>query len=234
MLSIIVPTYNESKNIEELLTKIYSVLKPSYVPFEVIVVDDNSPDGTAQIVEALKSKFDIKVVSRPRKISLSSAVLNGFKVAKGDIFCVMDADLSHPPEAIPEMYKQISSGADLVIGSRLVAEGGATNWPWYRRFISKFAQSLASPITRVKDNTSGFFMMKKQVLEGAEINPIGFKILLEVLVKGRYSKVVELPIIFNDRGGGKSKMGSKQVIEYLKQLALLYYGLFTGKIKMRK
>ena len=93
MLSIIVPTYNESKNIEELLSRIFSALKPNYIEYEVIVVDDNSPDGTAAVAEALKSKFDVKVVKRQKKISLSSAVLNGFKVANGDIICVMDADL---------------------------------------------------------------------------------------------------------------------------------------------
>jgi len=233
MLSIIVPTYNESKNIEELLTNIFTVLKPNYIPYEVIVVDDNSPDGTAQIAEALKSKFDLKVVIRPRKISLASAVLNGFKVAKGEIYCVMDADLSHPAGAIPEMYKELTSGADIVIGSRCISGGGATNWPWYRRFGSRFAQRLAQPITSVCDNTSGYFMLKKSVVEGVDINPIGFKILLEVLVKGNYSKVTELPIIFNDRGGGKSKLGGKQVLEYLKQLGTLYYGIISGKIKRR-
>jgi len=234
MLSIVVPTYNESKNIEGLLTKLFTALKPNYMPYEVIVVDDNSPDGTAQIAEALKSKFELKVVKRPRKISLASAVLNGFKVATGDVICVMDADLSHPPEAIPLMYKEISAGADIVIGSRCIPEGGATNWPWYRRFGSKFAQMLAQPITHVNDNTSGFFMIKKPVLEGADINPIGFKVLLEILAKGSYKKVKEVPIIFNDRGEGKSKLGYRQVVEYLKQLSLLYYGIFTGKIKRRK
>jgi dolichol-phosphate mannosyltransferase len=235
MLSIIVPTYNESRNIEELLTRIFTALKPNYTPYEVIVVDDNSPDGTAQIAEALKSKFDLRVVKRPRKIGLASAVLNGFKLATGDILCVMDADLSHPPEAVPEMYKAISSGDfDIIIGSRCVEGGGATNWPWYRRFGSSFAQLLAKPITHVNDSTSGFFMIQKSVLEGADINPIGFKILLEILVKGNYSKIKEIPIVFNDRGGGKSKLGMKQTLEYLKQLGIIYYGIFSGKIKRRK
>lgn len=233
MLSVIVPTYNESKNIEELLSKIFASLKPSYTPYEVIIIDDNSPDRTADIADALKSKFDLRVVRRPRKISLASAVINGFKVASGDVFCIMDADLSHPPEAIPLLYKEISAGADIVIGSRCIPEGGATNWPWYRRFGSKFAQMLARPITSVNDNTSGFFMVKRSVVEGIDINPIGFKILLEILAKGNYSKVKEVPIIFNDRGGGKSKLGIKQVFEYLKQLGLIYAGILTGKIKRR-
>ena len=233
MLSIIVPTYNESKNIEELLTRLFTALKPNYTQYEVLVVDDNSPDGTAAVAEALKSKFDLRVVKRPRRISLASAVLNGFKLASGDVFCVMDADLSHPPEAIPDMFKAITAGAEIVIGSRCVPEGGATNWPWYRRFGSTFAQFLAKPITHINDNTSGFFMLKRAVVEGADINPIGFKILLEILVKGKYEKVQEIPIVFNDRGGGKSKLGSKQVLEYLKQLGIIYLGILTGKIKRR-
>ena len=235
MLSIIVPTYNEARNIEELLTRLFTALKPNYTPYEVIVVDDNSPDGTAQVAEDLKSKFDLRVVKRPRKIGLASAVLNGVKLATGDIICVMDADLGHPPEAIPEMYKAISGGeADLVIGSRCVEGGGATNWPWFRRFGSTLAQVLAKPVTHVNDSTSGFFMAKKSVFDGADINPIGFKILLEVLAKGNYSKVKEVPIVFNDREGGKSKLGMKQTMEYMKQLGLIYYGMFTGKIKRRK
>jgi len=234
MLSIIIPTYNESKNIEELLNRLFAVLKPSYMQYEIVIVDDNSPDGTAQVAEALESKYEVKVIKRPRKISLASAVLNGFKAASGDVFCVMDADLSHPPEAIPDMFKAISAGSDVVIGSRCIPEGGATNWPWYRRIGSSVAQALAKPITHVNDNTSGFFMIKKSVLEGADINPIGFKILLEILAKGNYSNVQEIPIVFNDRGGGKSKLGSRQVIEYLKQLGLIYYGIMTGKIKRRK
>lgn len=234
MLSIIVPTYNESKNIEELLSRIFTVLKPSYAQYEVIVVDDNSPDGTAAVAEALKSKFDLKVIRRQKKISLSSAVLNGFKVAGGDVLCVMDADLSHPPEALPLMLKEIQAGADVVIGSRCIPEGGATNWPWFRRFGSKLAQTLAKPLTKINDNTSGFFMLKKSVVEAVDINPIGFKVLLEILVKGSYKSVKEVPIVFNDREGGKSKLGSRQVIEFFKQLAILYFGVISGRIKRKR
>ena len=132
------------------------------------------------------------------------------------------------------MYKEIQSGTDIVIGSRCVPEGGSTNWPWFRRFGSKFAQALAKPLTHINDNTSGFFMLKRSVIEGVDINPIGFKILLEILVKGRYGVVKEVPIVFNDREGGKSKLGSRQVIEYLKQLWILYMGVWTGKIKRKQ
>ncbi|MFC1560229.1 polyprenol monophosphomannose synthase [Candidatus Margulisiibacteriota bacterium] len=230
MLSIIVPTYNERKNIEELTKRVFNTLKPHYVSYELIIVDDNSPDGTAVFAESLKSKYDIKVISRPEKISLASAVISGFKAASGNIFCVIDADLSHPPEALFEMYKMIDKeGADVVVGSRLVSGGGAQKWPWYRKIVSMVAQSFARPLTKVKDNTSGFFMLKKEVVDGVKLNPIGFKILLEVLAKGNYDKAVEYPIIFADREGGKSKLGVRQVFEYLKQLGLIYLDAFKKR-----
>lgn len=235
MLSIIVPTYNEKKNIEELAKRIFDALKPHYVKYELMIIDDNSPDGTAEFAEHLKLKYDIQIVRRPRKISLASAVINGFKLAHGDIFCVMDADLSHPPEVLYEMYRKIEKeGVDVVVGSRLVSGGGAQRWPWYRRAVSIVAQSLARPLTNIKDNTSGFFMLKKSVIERANLNPVGFKILMEVLAKGTYDKAVEYPIIFADREGGKSKLGLKQIFEYLKQLSIIYAGVIKGEIKRRK
>jgi len=235
MLSIIVPTYNESRNIEELLTRISKALKPINIPFEVLIVDDNSPDGTAQVAEALKSRFNINVVRRPRKDGLASAVMSGFKLATGDILSVMDADLSHPPEAIPEMYREINSGnADIVVGSRYVEGGASASWPWYRRLISSFARLLARPITAVKDSGTGFFMLRRSVIEGADINPRGFKVLIEILAKGNYSKAKEVPILFNDRAKGQSKLGIKEVLEYLESLCLIYYGMLTGKIKRKK
>lgn len=232
MLSIIVPTYNERKNVEELAKRVFDALKPHYIKYELVIVDDNSPDGTAEHAEQLKSKYDIQIIHRPKKVSLASAVINGFRLAQGNVFCVMDADLSHPPEVLFEMYKKIEKGdTDIVVGSRLVPGGGAEKWPWYRRIISIVAQSLARPLTSVKDNTSGFFMLRKEVLEGADLSPIGFKILLEILAKGKYNKVEEYPIVFADREGGKSKLGAKQVAEYLKQLGQIYLGRIKRKGK---
>jgi len=234
MLSIIIPTYNEKKNLEELAKRIFNALKPHYIQYELIIVDDNSPDGTAEYAESLKSKYDIRVIRRPHKISLASAAINGFKAATGDIYCVMDADLSHPPDALYDMYKKIENeGYDLVVGSRLVKGGGAKRWPWYRRIVSIVAQSLARPLTTVRDNTSGFFMLKKRVVDNAELNPIGFKILLEILAKGNYEKVMEYPIVFADREGGKSKLRTRQIFEYLKQLSMIYSMAIVKRIKRR-
>jgi len=234
MLSITIPTYNEAKNIEELLTRISKVLKPINVPFEVLIVDDNSPDRTAQVAEALQSRFNVTVVKRPRKDGLASAVMNGFSLAKGDILSVMDADLSHPPEVMAEMYKAVSSGeADIVVGSRYTEGGASASCPWYRKLISSFAQLLARPITSVKDSGAGFFMFKRSVIEGVDLHPRGFKVLIEVLAKGNYSKTKEVPILFNDRAKGQSKLGMIEVLEYLQELCLIYYGMLTGKIKRK-
>ncbi|MFH2033550.1 MAG: polyprenol monophosphomannose synthase [Candidatus Margulisiibacteriota bacterium] len=220
MISIIIPTFNEKKNINELVERILC----SMPECEIIFVDDNSPDGTSNyIIDLMKDHSCIKLITRPEKTGLASAVTEGFKIAKYDTVCVMDADLSHPPEALPGMYKIIrEEGADIIVGSRLVKGGGSTYWPWYRQLFSLAARLVAQPLTRVKDLTSGYFMFKKQIIEGITLNPIGFKICLEVLTKGKYDKVVEFPIVFVDRGKGKSKMGIKETLEYFKQVAQLY------------
>ena len=223
MLSIIVPTYNERDNIEELARRIFSCLKEADIPGELVIVDDGSPDGTADLAESLKSTYDVKVIRREGKRGLASAVIEGFEGATYDILAVMDADLSHPPEALPKMYYYTETGeAEIVIGSRFVPGGGSTNWPWYRRFVSFVARSLARSLTPVRDLTSGFFMIRRSVIAGVDLNPLGFKIGLEILAKGKYDSVKEIPIIFADRGRGKSKFSIRQVFEYLKQLWLLY------------
>ncbi len=235
MLSIIIPTFNESRNLEELVKRIFASLNSAGIDGEVVVVDDNSPDGTAEIAEKLKASYRITVLKRMGRKGLSSAVIDGFSAAGGDILCVMDADLSHPPEKIPEMYKTIIDGeADLVIGSRLVPGGGSTDWSLGRKLVSFIARVIAMPITSVKDLTSGFFMVKRSVIEGANLSPMGFKIGLEILAKGNYNKAKEVPIIFAGRKKGKSKLSAKQVLEYLIQLASLYCVVVIKKIKGKR
>lgn len=223
MLSIIVPTYNEAENIGPLVSKIFAATKAAAIEAEVIVVDDSSPDGTAKVAEALKPEFRVSVLRRTGIRGLSRSVMDGFSRASGDILCVMDADLSHPPEAIPVMFSAIRNGeADFVIGSRLVQGGGSTDWPFYKKIISIVARTLARPITPVKDLTSGYFMLKKSVIDGVRLDPIGFKICLEIIAKGRYNKVKEVPITFRERVSGRSKLGARQVLDYLMQLSFLY------------
>jgi len=226
MISVVVPTFNEGKNIPILVERIAKALKKER--YEIIVVDDNSPDGTYRIALSLKKKYPVKAILRKIEKGLSSAVLRGFEEAKGEILGVIDADLQHPPEKIPELIAEVRRGAELVIGSRLVKGGGVELWPWYRKAVSLGARVIALPLTRVKDTMSGFFFMKRKVIEGVRLNPIGYKILLEILVKGRYKIVREIPYIFMNRSFGTSKLSTRVYIHYLRHLARLYRYKFLG------
>lgn len=219
MLSIVVPTYKEADNIRTLIEGIDEHLNG--VDYEVLVVDDDSPDGTADRVEELSERYPVRVIVRKGERGLSSAVLRGIAEAKSDVVGVMDADLSHHPEYLPKMLEALAE-YDVVVGSRLTKGGGIELWPWYRKVISEGARMLALPLTKVRDCMSGYFMFKKEVLEGVELNPIGYKILLELLVKGNYRSVKEVPIVFRNRAVGKSKMGAGTYIEYLTHLSRLY------------
>lgn len=223
MVSIVIPCYNEKEGIGSLLEAIFEAFESNGIDGEVVIVDDNSPDGTGEEAERLKSKYNLQVLHREGKLGLSSAVIDGFKIAKGDILGVMDADFSHDPKTIPNLVNAIvKDGAELAIGSRYVPGGGIENWPLKRRIISKGAIILGSVFTSVKDITSGFFFLKKEVIEGVALNPIGFKIGLEVIMKGKYNKIVEIPYVFTDRKSGSSKMNMKEVFNYLIQLSDLW------------
>ncbi|WP_297460684.1 glycosyltransferase [Thermococcus sp.] len=219
-VSVIVPTYNERDNLEELLERISRAMRD--YDYEIIVVDDDSPDRTWEFAQKLSEKYPLRVIRRTDEKGLSSAVIRGFKEASGDVFVVMDADLQHPPEKIPELVKAIEEGADIAIASRYVPGGAVKNWYWYRKLISRGAimlGRLALPKIRdVKDPVSGFFALRREVVEGIELNPIGFKILMEILIKGRYNKVVEVPFTFGLRKAGESKLTGKTMIKYLKHV----------------
>lgn len=227
MLSIVVPCYNEAESLPLLVKEIFSVLSKKEIEAEVVVVDDNSPDGTGDIADKLKTDFPVQVVHRKGKDGLSSAVMAGFAQAKGEILAVMDADLSHDPNILPDMLQPlVENRAQVAIGSRHVPGGGSDHWPLIRRFISKTAILMGRIVTDVRDVTSGYFMLRKEVLDGVEINPIGFKIGLEIFVKGNYEHFIEVPFIFKDRMHGESKLGKGEVFNYLKHLrALLHYNL---------
>lgn len=231
-LSIIIPSYNEKENILILLNKIFNEFKEHKINGEVIVVDDNSPDGTGKLVENFKKKYKhLKIIHRSGKLGLSSAVLDGFKIAKGNVFGVMDADLSHPPEKIPKMFSIIKEEkADFVIGSRYVKGGRIKGWNFKRKIMSKVATLLAKPFTSVKDSMSGFFMIKKECLKDRKFNPKGFKILLELVIKAKYKKIKEVPIVFVNRTKGKSKAGINEIFSYLKNLiSYLHYKKITNE-----
>jgi len=223
LISVVVPTYNERDNIVELIRRVDNALKG--IDYEVVVVDDNSPDGTADVAEGLSKDYPVRVVRRPGKLGLATAVLDGVRSSRGDYVVVMDADLQHPPEVIPKMYEELIKGYDIVIASRYVVGGSVGGWGLTRRLISKtailIAKLLIPKVRGIEDPISGFFMFRKEVLEGVSLSPKGFKILLEVLVKGRYSRVSEVPYTFGVRVRGTSKLSSKELINYITHLLTL-------------
>jgi len=225
MISIILPTYNEKDNLRNVVKEIFGIVKRNA---EVIVVDDNSPDGTGIIADDLSKKYEIKVVHRPRRLGLTPAIAEGIKIAKGEIIGVIDADMSHPPSLIPQMISLLESdAADIVVGSRYSVGGSVETWSSFRKSVSLLATFLARLLVDAKDPMSGFFFMKKSVVKGVNLKSKGYKALLEVLVKGNYSKVVEIPYTFKGRGVGKSKLNVKEYAKYLMDwFKLAAYKLF--------
>lgn len=234
MISIIVPCYNEAESLPLLADAVFKVLKESGIDGEMVVVDDNSPDGTGAIAEELKGRYNVKVVHREGKAGLSSAVVAGFAAASGGIIGVMDADLSHDPAIIPRLVRPLEENlAQVSIGSRHVRGGGSENWPLVRRIISGTAILMGRIVTDVRDVTSGYFFFRKEILDGVEINPIGFKIGLEIFVKADYEHFIEIPFVFRDRQHGKSKLGKGEVVNYLRHLFSLWRFLSANKGKRR-
>ena len=186
--------------------------------WELIVVDDGSPDGTADLAESYADVHPVRVVRRPGKAGLASAVLAGFAAARGDVLAVMDADLSHPPEAMPRLVAAIETGADLAVGSRYVKGGGTKDWPLKRRIVSRVACLMGNVLVPIRDSTSGFFAIRRTAIDGVKLNPIGFKIGFEVMARGRYRKAIEIPYVFRDRELGRSKFGQREILQYVVQL----------------
>lgn len=231
-LSITVPTYNEAKNIEVLIRRVFGALEKHKISAELIVIDDQSPDGTAEIAKKMAKDYPVRVYIRGKREGPGPAIMDGIRLSEATIACVMDGDLSHPPEAIPEMFKLIKEGkALLVVGSRHIKGGGTSEWIWYRKFFSWGARNLARFLTTVKDVTSGFFMFDKKIMQGVNINPISCKVGLELMVKGRHQgRIVEYPIVFIERAAGESKMGWRETYRYLQHLlALSWYKLTHRK-----
>lgn len=227
LVSIVVPTFREAENLAELADRAFAAFDSSGLRGEMIVVDDDSRDGTIDVVRRLASKHPIRLITRTQERGLSSAVLCGFGQAKGEILVCMDADLSHPPESLPDLIAPIAAGsADFAIGSRYVA-GGRTKEDWgaFRKLNSLVATWLARPLTDAQDPMAGFFCLRRETLRHAEaagLDPIGYKIALEILVKSQCGRVVEIPIEFSDRLHGKSKLTPRQQWLYLRHLWRLY------------
>ena len=222
-ISLIIPTYNEHDNIIPLTQRLNHVL--SGHSYEIVFIDDNSADGTAELAASLKDEYPIKVIVRKNKRGLASAVVDGLKVTSGHIIAVMDADLQHPPELVPDLLREIEAGADVAVASRYVKGGGCQGWGLTRRLMSKGAGFLAHlllPATRqVSDPMSGFFMFNREVVAEAQLKPTGYKILLEILMVGKFQSVAEVPYTFVTRERGKSKLNARQQIDYLKHILSL-------------
>ena len=219
-ISLIIPTYNERDNITPLLKRLENAL--SSYDYEIVFIDDNSADGTAELATSLSYKYPVKVIVRKDKRGLASAVVDGLKYVSGDIIAVMDADLQHPPEVISDLLREIEKGADIVIASRYVPGGGCQGWSLTRRLISRgaiFLAHLLLPATRqISDPMSGFFMFNKRVVRDAELKPTGYKILLEILMVGKFQSIAEVPYTFSPREGGKSKLNIQQQLAYLRHI----------------
>jgi dolichol-phosphate mannosyltransferase len=222
-VSLIIPTYNERENLHALIERISGSL--TGYEYEVVVVDDNSIDGTGQLADELSEKYPIRVIHRAGKEGLASAIVDGYKLAEGEILGVLDADLQHPPEKISNLLKEIKNGKDIAIASRYIKNSGIEKWSFKRKIISKGSMILAylifPKIRPIKDPLSGFFLIKRSVVNNIILNPVGYKILLEILVRGRYSNVVEVPYVFRDRNAGKSNLNIKEQINYLQHLYLM-------------
>lgn len=226
MVSVIVPTFNERQNMCPLIERIDRSI--GNIEHEIIVVDDNSSDGTIQAVEELSKKYPVRLFVRKNEKGLATAVMEGFKQAKGDVYAVIDADLQHPPETLVPLIYEACNGTDIAIGSRYA--GGKEsfgNFRVHRKMMSKGANLLAKilvpKVANVKDIQSGFFAMKKNVIEDVELKPTGYKILLEILAIGNYKVIKEVPYDFGQRKHGESKLGTMTIFDYLHHLITLTF-----------
>src|SRR5687768_15452954 len=235
-LSIVLPTYNESQNIVRMLDSIAETLSP-YTTAEIIVVDDNSPDGTAEIASLHaknisnrknNSKLNVEIIRREGKFGLSSAIVAGVESATGDLLVVMDGDFSHPPQVIPSIIEALQdSDCDIVVASRYIKGGSIIGWPFKRRLMSKGATKIAQYGLgiEVKDPVSGFFAFRRDIIDGVKLDAIGYKMLLEILVKTKGARVKEVPYTFTNRSVGKSKFDKWVMFDYLRAVMRLYrYG----------
>lgn len=218
-VSIIVPTYNEAENLVPLVEEIFGTVDHSRYDLKIIFVDDNSPDGTGKIAEELGKRYPITVIHRVGKLGLGSAVRAGFAKTDSEVIGVMDADLSHDPGIINTMLSEIEKGsADIVLASRFEKGSVVEQWKWWRCLISQVGVGVTRLLTGVKDPLSGYFFFRRQVIANAPLNTVGYKILLEILVKGHYQKVKEVPFRFRIRKFSTSKLDIKEYWLFLKQV----------------
>ncbi len=238
--SLIVPTYNESKNLPRLVEVLTELLNNSWHgSYELIIVDDDSPDLTWQVgLDLMPNYPQLRVMRRQGEKGLSTAVIRGWQAAQGDILGVIDGDLQHPPETLLQMLDEMEKGADLVVASRHVEGGGVSDWGFIRRFLSRGAQMLGliilpNVIGRVSDPMSGYFMVRRDAIANYPMNPLGYKILIEVLGRGNIGSVAEVGYVFQERQEGESKVTWRQYVDYILHLLRLRSRGRIGKIRKK-
>ena len=227
-LSVVVPTFNERRNLEALIQQLTELLNPEFGnDYEIIVVDDDSPDRTWALAAELTTSYPtLRVVRRQGGRGLSTAVIRGWQVARGDVLAVIDGDLQHPPEALVRLWKAIDARVDLAVASRNVEGGGVSDWNLARRMLSRGAQGiglllLPGVLGRLSDPMSGCFMVRREAIAGCLLNPLGYKILVEVVGRGRIRSIAEVGYVFRERAEGASKVTLRIYLEYLQHLARL-------------
>ena len=232
MVTVIVPTLNEAANILHLIDGIYVALGPDAL---VIVVDDSSTDGTGEIVSKIASeRKTVRLIVRSKERGLGSAVRRGAREARDGYIAVMDADLSHNPKYLPEMFSKLDQGYDIVVGSRYIEGGKTEGWPGYRIAISRIATTIARHLlhVKVKDPMSGYVACRDAHFLESGFQHGGFKFLLEMIVRNRNLRAAEVPIVFRDRARGKSKLHGITVMLFVSLvLSLLFNFDLTEKRK---
>ncbi len=222
-LTIVVPTFNEKDNVPVLVERLAKSLGDC-CSYEVIIVDDNSPDGTAEVAKRLaETRYPfLRVVVREKERGLATAIIEGMRRARGRYIVVMDADLQHPPEKVRELYRvAIETGADVVVASRYARGGGVKGWSRLRLLMSRTASLLAYLLVpeskATTDIMSGFFLVSRRLVEGrlGELRPRGYKILLEIIGRLKPGRIAEVPYVFGERERGESKLGFKTILDYV-------------------
>ena len=227
VLSLVVPTYDEAANIEPLLRSLYGVLTERKVRFEILVVDDDSPDRTWEVAGRLVSELPgLRVIRRTGASGLATAVTCGWAHARGAILGVIDGDGQHPPAVVADLLDAMADRTDVAVASRHVPGGGVSNWSALRRLLSRGAQALGllllpGTVGRVTDPMSGYFLVRRDVIAGTDLDPVGYKILLEVLARGDIRRVAERPYVFLERERGESKVSAGHYVGYLRHLMRL-------------
>ena len=227
VLSLVVPTYDEAANIEPLLRSLYGVLTERKVRFEILVVDDDSPDRTWEVAGRLVSELPgLRVIRRTGASGLATAVTCGWAHARGAILGVIDGDGQHPPVVVADLLDAMADRTDVAVASRHVPGGGISNWSALRRLLSRGAQALGllllpGTVGRVTDPMSGYFLVRRDVIAGTDLDPVGYKILLEVLARCDIRRVAERPYVFLERERGESKVSAGHYVGYLRHLMRL-------------